>query len=88
MGSNPGQVKPKTMKLVFVASLLWASRWLLLNGNKQYFSYIHDQNKLYFDDDDIQFVLNQNAEFDFNSTSSLKQRSEGRHVKVQWLERP
>ena len=32
------------------------------------------------DDDDIRFVLDQNTELDFNSASSLKQQSAGRHV--------
>ena len=32
------------------------------------------------DDDDVRFVLDQNTELDFNSASSLKQQSAGRHV--------
>ena len=32
------------------------------------------------DDDDVCFVLEQHAELDFNSDSSLKQQSVGRHV--------
>jgi hypothetical protein len=31
-------------------------------------------------DDEIRFVLDQHAELDFNSASSLKQQSAGRHV--------
>ena len=33
-----------------------------------------------WDDDEIRFVLNQHAELDFYSASSLKQQSMGRHV--------
>ena len=32
------------------------------------------------DDDDVRFVLDQHAELDFYSASSLKQQSVGRHV--------
>ena len=32
------------------------------------------------DDDEVRFVLDQYAELDFYSTSSLKQQSTGRHV--------
>jgi hypothetical protein len=32
------------------------------------------------DDDDVHFVLDQHAELDFYSASSLKQQSAGRHV--------
>jgi hypothetical protein len=32
------------------------------------------------DDDEVRFVLDQHAELDFNSASSLKQQSAGRHV--------
>ena len=37
-------------------------------------SYIH------WNDGDVLFVLDQHAEFDFYSASSLKQQSAGRHV--------
>jgi hypothetical protein len=36
-------------------------------------------NKVHFDDD-VHFVLDQHAEMDFYSASSLKQQSAGRHV--------
>jgi hypothetical protein len=32
------------------------------------------------DDDEVRFVLDQHAELDFNSASSLKQQSAGRHI--------
>ena len=36
------------------------------------------------DDHDVHFVLDQHAELDFYSTSSLKQQSAGRHVAPVW----
>jgi hypothetical protein len=35
---------------------------------------------LQWDDDEVRFVLDQHAELDFYSASSLKQQSAGRHV--------
>jgi hypothetical protein len=35
---------------------------------------------LWDDDDKVRFVLDQQAELDFHSASSLKQQSEGRHI--------
>jgi hypothetical protein len=35
---------------------------------------------IYGDDDEVHFVLDQRAELDFYSASSLKQQSAGRHV--------
>jgi hypothetical protein len=49
---DSGRVKPRTIKLVFVA----------------------------YPDDEVRFVLNQYADLDFHSASSLKQQSAGRHV--------
>jgi hypothetical protein len=42
----------------------------------------HGENKLIlqWDDDEVRFVLDQHAELDFYSVSSLKQPSTGRHV--------
>jgi hypothetical protein len=39
-----------------------------------------EQVNLQWDDDDARFVLDQHAELDFYSASSLKQQSTGRHV--------
>jgi len=36
--------------------------------------------KIRWDDDDVRFVLDQLAELDLYSTSTLKQQSAGRHV--------
>jgi hypothetical protein len=45
------------------------------------FQLYHGENKLIFnDDDDVRFVLDQHAELDFNSASSLKQQSAGWYV--------
>ena len=41
---------------------------------QQFFSYIQR------DDDEVRFVLDQHAELDFYSASSLKQQSANRHV--------
>jgi hypothetical protein len=38
------------------------------------------REQVIFNDDDVRFVLDQHAELDFYSASSLKQQSEGRHV--------
>jgi hypothetical protein len=39
---------------------------------------------IYGDDDEVHFVLDQRAELDFYSASSLKQQSAGRHVIPLW----
>jgi len=46
------------------------------------FSAITWQEQVYcqWDDDEVCFVLDQHAELDFYSASSLKQQSAGRHV--------
>jgi hypothetical protein len=56
----------------------WVSEWLLL----QQFSAISwwEQVNFQWDDDEVRFVLDQYAEFDFYSASSLKQQSAGKHV--------
>jgi hypothetical protein len=54
------------------------SEWLLLNTNSAIFQLYYGENKLIFNE--ARFVLDQHAELDFNSASSLKQQSAGRHV--------
>ena len=44
------------------------------------FRLYHGQNKLIFNDDEVRFVLDQHAELDFYSASSLKQKSADSHV--------
>jgi len=44
---------------------------------QQFFSYIIARTSY---DDEVRFVLDQHAELDFHSASSLKQQSAGRHV--------
>ena len=39
-----------------------------------------EQVNYQWDDDDVRFVLDQNAELDFYSASSLKQQSAGKNV--------
>ena len=48
----------------------------------QLFSAITWREQFFFqrDDDEVRFVLDQHAELDFYSASSLKQQSAGRHV--------
>jgi len=48
---------------------------------QQFVSYIMAKHVIFqWDDDEIRFVLDQHAELDFYSASSLKQESAGRHV--------
>ena len=59
------------------------SEWLLFNANSAIFQLYHGENKSNFqwaDNDEVRFVLDQHAELDFYSASSLKQQSAGRHV--------
>jgi hypothetical protein len=60
----------------------WVSEWLLFNANAALFSVIlwREQVNYQWDDDEVRFVLDQHAEFDFYSASSLKQQSAGRNV--------
>ena len=51
-----------------------ASEWLLFNANSAIFLLYHGGN----DDDEVRFVVDQHAELDFYSASSLKQLA-GRH---------
>ena len=39
-----------------------------------------EQANFQWDDDEVRFILDQHAELDFYSASSLKQQSAGRHV--------
>ena len=41
---------------------------------------MREQVNFQWDDDGVRFVLDQHAELDFYSASSLKQQSAGRHV--------
>ena len=55
------------------------SEWLLFNAN---FTAISRPEQINFqwDDNEVRFVLDQHAEFDMYSASSLKQQSVGRDV--------
>jgi len=45
---------------------------LLFNANSANFQRYHGENKLIFNDDEVRFVIDQHAELDFYSASSLK----------------
>ena len=47
---------------------------------QQFFSYSMARTSFQRDDDEVRFVLDQHAELDFYSASSLKQHSEDSHV--------
>jgi hypothetical protein len=57
---------------------------ILFTPNEQFFTYIMPRTSNIFllddNDDDIRFVLDQHAELDFYSASSLKQQSTAKHV--------
>jgi hypothetical protein len=63
----------------------WVSEWLLFNANSAIFQLYHGENKLIFNEIyEVRYVLDQHAELDFYSASSLKQQSVGRHVAPLW----
>ena len=52
-----------------------------LTTNEQYFSYFMTRKRYtQRDDDNVRFVLDQHAQLNFSSASSLKHQSTGRHV--------
>jgi hypothetical protein len=59
--------------------MLYRSEWLLFNANSAIFQLFHGKNKLIYNDE-VCFVLDQHAELDFYSASSLKQQSADKHV--------
>ena len=60
-----------------IECLLFYAKWAI-------FQLYHDENKLFFNEmlmmPAIEFVLDQHAELNFYSASSLKQKSAGRHM--------
>jgi hypothetical protein len=79
-------------KIAFVSVHSWLSFWVPLmfislyieylfynKSSLKYFNMVH----ILWDDDEARFVLDQYAEFDFHSASSLKQQSAGRHISLQ-----
>ena len=60
----------------------WLSEWLLFNANSAIFQLYYGKNKfiIKWDDDVVRFVLDQYAELNFYSASSLKQQSADRIV--------
>ena len=60
--------------------MVWVvSEWLLFNANSAIFSAIswREQVNFQWNDDEVHFVLDQHAELNFYSASSLKQQSAG-----------
>ena len=55
------------------------SERVIANSNVSAISW-REQVNFHRDDDEVRFVLDQHAEFDFYSASSLKQQSADRHV--------
>ena len=55
----------------------WVIEWLSFNAKWTIFQLYHGENKLLFDE---MTILDQHAELDFYSASSLKQQSAGRYV--------
>ena len=71
--------------IVSLALMKWVSEWLLFNANSAIFQLYHGENKLIFNEIyEVRYVLDQHAELDFYSASSLKQQSVGRHVAPLW----
>jgi hypothetical protein len=58
--------------------ILRVNEWLSLNAKSAIFQL--EQVMFWWDGDEVRFVLEQHAEMDFRSASSLKQQSTGRHV--------
>ena len=58
------------------------SEWLLFNANSAIFLAISWRKQVNFqwDNDEVRFVLDQHAELDLYSASSMKQQSVDRHV--------
>ena len=55
----------------------------MFNVQRAIFQLYHGENSLIFkcdDDDGVRFVLDQHAELDFYSASSLKQQFAGKHI--------
>ena len=60
--------------------IIYRSEWLLFNANSAIFQLYHGENKLWMRWWWGLFVLDQHAELDFYSASSLKQQSADKHV--------
>jgi hypothetical protein len=59
------------------------NKWLLFNTNSAIVQLYHGENMLHFwwdDDEDVCFVLDQNAELGFYIANLLKQQSAVRHI--------
>ena len=57
------------------------SEWLLFDAKWAIFSSVMARTSYFqWNDGDVRFVLDQHAELDFFSASTLKQQSAGRHI--------
>ena len=71
----------------FAIEIEWVSEWVIVAQRQLCnFSAIlwREQVSFQWDDDEVRFVLDQHAELDFYSASSLKQQSVDRHVAPLW----
>ena len=72
------------LPIMYVYWLYIVSEWVsdcCLTPIQQFFNYIMARTSYFpWDDDEVRFFLDQQAEFDFYSARSLKQQSAGRHV--------
>jgi hypothetical protein len=60
----------------------WVSEWLFFNANSEIAQLYHGNNKLIciINDEEVRFVLDQQALLDLYNASSLKQQFANRHV--------
>jgi len=76
--------REKLQKIFSNLTIEWVSEWVIdvsrQFSNRSAISWREQVNFQWDDDDEVRFVLDQHAELDFYSASSLKQQSEGRHV--------
>jgi hypothetical protein len=76
------------MQIYSLSGALLGIKWVsdrCLMSKEQFLSYIMMRTRyIWWEDNDVLFVLDQHAEFDFYSASSLKQKSTGRSVASLW----
>jgi hypothetical protein len=70
-------------EMVYVEVTVWVNEWVIV-AYRQFRNFSamlwREQINFQWDDYEVRFVLDQHAELDFYSDSSLKQQSAGRHV--------
>ena len=71
--------------IVYESSLFSEGVIIVLMPNEKFLSYILGRTSyIWWDDDDVYFVLDQYTQLDFYSASSLKQHSVSRYVAPLW----